>query len=222
MLQLQQIWIIIFLEKVDDMMNTRNLFYNLTEKEIKKIMRHAETKAIEYKKDQTIITNVRHTNLVGLILEGTAKVISFDYDGNKTLLEELEKEDVFGSIFSCLTENELEVVATTTCKIIFFDYQTLISQHKIAENMLYLLSNKLLILNERIEILSKKTIREKLLVYLSLLKRKYNSKYITIPFSYTELAEYLGVNRSAMSRELKNLKEEGFIETYGTKVKIKY
>ncbi len=203
-------------------MNPRNLFYNLSEKEIKKIFKKAETKTIEYKRDQIIITNVRHTNLVGLILEGSAKVMSFDINANKTLLEELEKDDVFGSIFSFLTENELEVIANSNCKIIFFDYQTLIANHKIAENMLYILSNKLLILNERIEILSKKTIREKILVYFSFLKTKHNSKYIELPFSYTELAEYLGVNRSAMSRELKNLKDEGFIETYGTKIKLTY
>lgn len=205
-----------------DIMNTGNLFYNLTQDEYEELMNHAETKKISYKKEQIIITNVQRTSKIGFILDGEARIVSFDYNGNKTLLEELEKNDVFGSIFSYLTENVLEVVAKTDCTVIFFDYQFLLTINKIAENMLYILSNKVLALNERIDILTKKTIRERILLYFALLSAKQNSKYFSIPFTYTELSEYIGSNRSATMREIKNLKDEGFIETDGTKVKLLY
>lgn len=74
--------------------------------------------------------------------------------------------------------------------------------------------------NTRIEILSKRTIREKLLAYFSILSSKTFSKNITLPFSLTNLADYLSVDRSAMMREIKSLIDEGFISKNGNKIKL--
>ena len=76
--------------------------------------------------------------------------------------------------------------------------------------------------NERIEILTKKTIRDKLLEYFNIYRKKHASKIIYLPFSFTDLADFLAVDRSAMTRELKNLKEEGFIETKGRRITLLY
>ena len=75
---------------------------------------------------------------------------------------------------------------------------------------------------ERIEILTKKTIRDKLLEYFNIYRKKHASKIIYLPFSFTDLADFLAVDRSAMTRELKNLKEEGFIETKGRRITLLY
>jgi len=74
--------------------------------------------------------------------------------------------------------------------------------------------------NERIEILSKKTIRNRLLEYFNIEANKHGSKYIYLPFNFTDLADYLGVDRSAMSRELSHLKEEKQIEVKGKKITL--
>ena len=76
--------------------------------------------------------------------------------------------------------------------------------------------------NERIEILSKKTIRNRLLEYFHISTQKTGSKIIYLPFSYTELADFLAIDRSAMSREIKNLKNEGFIKTTKGKITLLY
>ena len=84
------------------------------------------------------------------------------------------------------------------------------------------MSKKILDNNERIEILTNKSIRNKLLAYFKMMYKKNNSKVIYLPFSLTDLADYLCVDRSAMSRELKNLKDEGFIEIKNKKIKLLY
>ena len=76
--------------------------------------------------------------------------------------------------------------------------------------------------NERIEILTKKTIRNRLLEYFTIMSNKHGTKFIYLPFNYTDLADYLAIDRCAMSRELKNLKEEGFIEIKGKRITLLY
>ena len=83
------------------------------------------------------------------------------------------------------------------------------------------MSNKIQKNNERIEILTNKTTRDKLLTYFKMNSNEGNNRTIYLPFSLTDLADYLSVNRSAMSRELKYLKDEGFIEIKGRKIKLK-
>ena len=76
--------------------------------------------------------------------------------------------------------------------------------------------------NNRIEILTKKTIRNKLLEYFKIISSKNKSKNIYLPFTFTDLADYLAIDRSAMTRELKNLKDEGFIEIKNKRITLLY
>lgn len=85
-----------------------------------------------------------------------------------------------------------------------------------------LILNKVTDLNTRIELLTKRSIRDKLLGYFSLLSTKNLSKTFSLPFSLTDLADYLSIDRSAMMREMKGLKEEGFIEKNGHKITLLY
>ena len=77
-------------------------------------------------------------------------------------------------------------------------------------------------INDRINILTKKTIRNKLLKYFDILHRKNNSRIIYLTITYTELADYLAIDRSAMTREIKNLKDEGFISITGKRITLLY
>ena len=87
-------------------------------------------------------------------------------------------------------------------------------------NLLKIISQKIQENNERIEILTNKTIRDKLLAYFRNNTKNSNNRIVYLPFTLTDLADYLAVNRSAMSRELKNLKDEGFIEIKNKKIKL--
>ena len=87
--------------------------------------------------------------------------------------------------------------------------------------MIGILSKRIYEQNERIEILTKRTIRDKLLKYFNSRIKETSSRVIYLPFTYTDLADYLGIDRAAMMRELKNLKEEGFITTTGRIIRVK-
>ena len=90
------------------------------------------------------------------------------------------------------------------------------------KNLLEIIMNKLQDKNERLEILTKKSIRNKILEYLNIMRRKHGSKIVYLPFNFKDLADYLVIDRSAMTREIKYLKEEGFIEVKGKKITILY
>ena len=90
----------------------------------------------------------------------------------------------------------------------------------IIQNMIQILAKKIYTQNERIEILTKRTIRDKLLEYFHTLAKKTSSKTIYLPFSYTDLADYLSIDRAAMMREIKNLKDDGIIYTNGKMIRI--
>lgn len=205
------------------------LFKDLTEVEIQKIGKCFNVRNISYKKDQTILSNTKNAGTIGIVAFGEAQLVHYDYKGNRTILAEYTVGDVFGDIFSNIGNGEISVQAKLDSEIIFLDYDHIINRCKknctyhntIIQNMINILSKRIYDQNERIEILTKRTIRDKLLTYFNSKTKHTMSKIIYLPFSYTDLADYLGIDRAAMTRELKNLKDEGFISTTGRIIKIK-
>lgn len=156
---------------------------------------------------------------------GTANLIRYDFNGNKTIIFQFTKGDIFGEVlYPANTNNELFVEAKENCKVLSFIYDNIVKEchskckfHKeLEKNLPILIMNNTVKLNTRIEILTKKNIRDKLLTYFNLLATRKLSKTFTLPFSLTDLADYLSVDRSAMMRELSHLRDEGFIEKNGT------
>ena len=166
-----------------------------------------------------------------ILISGSADLIRYDLNGNKNIIENYNKESIFGEAFYPVnTNNELFVQATEDCEVISFLYDDIRVKCKsnckyhsiLVSSLLDLVLNNSIHQNMRIEILSKRTIRDKLLSYFSLLSTKSFSKNIVLPFSLTDLADYLSVDRSAMMREIKSLINEGFISKNGNKIKILY
>ena len=186
-----------------------------------------EARKLTFKKDRTIVTNIINVKLIGIMLSGTANMERYDYNGNRSIIEKLSPNSVFGEVFSRLG-SDISVIATSDCEVLFIEYENIIKKCKkgclyhniLTNNMLKLLSQKIVELNERVEILSKRSIRDKLLSYFELLASSNPKRSFLLPFTYTDLADYLSVDRSAMMREIKNLKEDGFIQTNGKKITI--
>ena len=175
----------------------------------------------KFEKNEIITTYIINRNQVCIVLEGSADLMRYDFNGNQMVVEKFNKFDVFGEIFYQInTNNELFVLAKEKSKILIFNYDIFEKKCKknckMHEDLLVGLPNLVLTkvsdLNLRIELLSKKTIRDKLISYFKILSEKNFSKTFTLPFSLTDLADYLSIDRSAMMRELKSLKEEGFIK----------
>lgn len=204
------------------------LFKDITDVEFQKIGKCFNVKNISYKKEQNILSNIKNAGTVGIIVSGEAQLVHYDYNGNRTILAEYIEGDVFGDIFSNIGNGEISVQAKIDSEIMFLDYDHIINRCKkncpyhntIIQNMLSILSKRIYEQNERIEILTKRTIRDKLLKYFNSMTKRTSSKVIYLPFTYTDLADYLGIDRAAMMRELKNLKDEGFITTKGKMIRI--
>lgn len=210
-------------------MDKTQLFENIDANDVKKMLNCFEAKKIHFKKEAMILSNLANNTQIGIIESGSAVIIRYNFNGSRTIIEKLNSGDIFGAILKSHTE-ELYVIATQETDVCFLNYSKLINRckkncehhNKLIRNLLDLISEKMQLYNERIEILTKKTIRDKLLTYFSILNKKQITKTITIPFSLTDLADYLSIDRSAMMRELKYLKEEGLIEINRKKIKLKY
>lgn len=136
-----------------------------------------------------------------------------------------------GEVFYTITiNNELLVEAREKCDVLFYTYNDLRQKcrsgckfhQQLAEDLPELILSKVTDLNMRIELLTKRSTRDKLIGYFTLLSTRLLSKTFSLPFSLTDLADFLSVDRSAMMRELKLLKEEGFIEKNGNRITLLY
>jgi len=162
---------------------------------------------------------IRH---VGLVLRGSVDMIKEDVWGNKTLLLRMGQDQIFGETFACGTQN-LSLVTfqvSQEADILFISFDRVMHScsnacefhHRLIENMVRLIADKNHDLLRKVEVISKRTIREKLLTYLSLQAQQQTSRYFEIPLRRGELAEYLCVDRSAMTRELVKMKDEGILD----------
>lgn len=210
-------------------MNEMAIFDGIENKDVKNMLNCFEATTIDYKTGTTIISNLANTNIIGIISEGSANLIKIDYNGNRTIIEKLDKGSIFGEVF-LPTSDELSVIATENCTVITFDYNHITKKcrkscpyHNILiDNMIQLLADKIVDMNNRIDILTKKTIREKLLEYFKIVEKERLSKTFRLNLNFTELADYFGVDRSALMREIKNLKNDGFIEAKGNRITLLY
>lgn len=206
-----------------------NLFNNITNINKDKILKSLEGNTLYFKKNNTILTNIKQDNIIGIILEGYIQIVKTDYNGNRTIIEDLYDNDIFSSKMSNISNNEYSVITKEDTKIIVIYFNEILNNelntsyyNQFLKNLLYIMSDKMTNINNRIEILSNKTIRNKLLAYFKIMSKKNNSKIIYLPYTFIDLADYLGVDRSAMYRELKNLKEEGLITIVNKKIVLHF
>ena len=201
-------------------MKNLKIFSSIEEKDLDKVLKSLGARTILYGKNQTIFTNIDNTNMIFIIVSGHANILGYDYNGNCSILEKLEKDSIFGDLFFKY-DNDISIITTSPCEILVLEFDNLIKNFKnniILNNFINLCINKIIDLNLRVSILSKRTIREKLLTYFKIMRNKYSSNSFSIPFTYTNLADYLSIDRSAMMRELKKMKDENILKTYGRKI----
>lgn len=204
-------------------------FYNIDEIDKEQLLKQLETVTFEFPKNNTILEKIKNDNFIGIIIDGLVQIIKTDYNGNRTIIEELSENSMFGSRISSLSNKEYSIITKEDTRIIIIDYDQILRcnvnsnyYNQFIKNLLDITINSVNSKNERIEILTKKTIRNKLLEYFRIVSSKNNSRNIYLPFTFTDLADYLAIDRSAMTRELKCLKEEGFIEIKNKRITLLY
>ncbi len=180
--------------------------------------------------EETIYSFYQQKDTIGILSAGTALIERIDEKGNRTILERLECGGVFGEIliFENTAEDQVSVVAESACDVWFMRSDQLTKRcekacahhSRMVENMFRLVAEKATALSERVEVLSRRSIREKLLCYFQLQTYRRNSNTFSLPFSLSALADYISTDRSAMMRELKKLREEGLVQLDGRAVTL--
>lgn len=183
-----------------------------------------------YEKGQVIAFEEENINHVGVVLTGAVDMLKEDLWGNRTMLVRSYPEDIFGETFAC-GEDSLSVVtfaAAEDCRVLFLSFcrvmhtcsHACVFHQTLIENMVRLIARKNRELMRKIEVVSKKTLREKILSYLSIQAQSQGVNSFEVPLGRVEWAEYLCADRSALTRELAKMKNEGLIDYHRNFFKI--
>lgn len=206
-------------------------FEGLTKSQINKLLDLLGVHVYKFNKNQEILPTIKNENIVGIILEGYAQILNIEYNGNEIVIDNLYKDSVFGTNVSLTNSENYQIIAKQDTDVLVIDYDKLINPQNLNHNyfniffrnLFDIINIKMKEKNERIKVLEKKQIREKLLEYFEMeYKKGHLNNNIFLSFSFKDLADYLAINRSAMFRELKHLKEEKLIEVNNRKVTLLY
>lgn len=204
------------------------LFQHMQEKEIHEILLTAGCFVKNFKKGNYIYQENEVIHSLGVILTGHVYMGKEDVWGEETILVRMGKGDLFGENFACSPNPASTVTfyAPQAAEVLFIPYERLL-RHAGNRNVLLFITNLISMMTyksqnlmRKINVVSRKSLREKIQCFLSLEAEKTGTLDFTIPFSREEMAEYVCANRSALSRELKAMEKDGLIELKGRKCRI--
>ena len=209
------------LNAVTNVLSECPLFFGIDEEDISGLLACLKALKGSYQKDEFIFLAGDRPSSVGIVLSGSVRLVQEDYFGRRTILTHVGQGELFAESFTCAGQNALpvSVVSAENTEIMTIDYAKIVTtctsaccfHTRLIMNMMRILAEKNIQLTKKLEHLSCGTIRGKLVSFLSEQATIQKSEKIEIPYNQTELAEYLCVDRSALSRELRAMKEEGLV-----------
>ena len=198
------------------------LFDGMNDEEIYVMLSCLKARVVTASKGEYIFTEGEPAKYVGIVLSGEAQIIMVDFFGNRNITASIDPADVFGESFACADVEAMpvSVVASEASEIMLINCGYIIDvcsractfHIRMIYNMMKIVAKKNIEFNRKIEITSKRTTRGKLMAYLMTQAKMRGSNNFTIPFDRQELADYLGVERSAMSAELSRMRQEGLVD----------
>lgn len=212
------------MEKFFDILKSVSLFHGIDPADYPRMLACLNASPRHFLAGEWILLAGAPADRVGILLEGRAQVVREELSGSRTILTGLEPADLFAEAFVCASGGNrtlpVSVFSVTDSAVLLLDYRRIISSgpescafhDQLVENMLAVMAGKNLMLNRRIGHLSRRTTREKLLSYLSEQAAFCGSTEFDISFDRQELADYLCVERSAMSAILSKLRAQGVLE----------
>lgn len=189
------------------------LFLGFDELKTEKILNELSPVIKKYKKNEYIFNTGDKITCMGIILDGSANIIKEDYWGNSTILSNLSNGQIFGEAFACSDSQKIgvSVLTTTDSTIMFIDIKSIINS-ELNKNLISVLAQKNVMLNRKIEYISNRKLRDKILSYLSDFSKTTGKSEFDIPFNRQDLADFLAADRSALSNELCKLRDEGILK----------
>jgi CRP-like cAMP-binding protein len=205
-----------------DLENNVKLFNNISANDLPSMLSCLGVKNKQYKKGNIVMHAEDNVDHVGIVLQGAVLIVKEDFAGNRSIVDRLGSYEVFAEALACagIQKSPVTVVAAENSEIMWIQFRRIVNtcsincmfHAKLIENMMKLLAVKNLQMNQKLEITSKRNIRDKITAYLIIQANEAGSFDFTIPLSRSELADYLYVDRSALSRELCKMRDEGLIE----------
>lgn len=198
------------------------IFKEMSEEEIQSALDILRYEEKSYKKGETILYAGSTTKKMGMVLSGSITIESIDILGNKTILSYIGAGDFFAETYAFLANEPMavDVCANENCRVFFLNIGNITNERysaseswkaKLTANLLTISTQKNLLLSNRIFHTSSKTIRGKLISYLSFISIKKQTNEFKIPFDRQQLADYLNVDRTSLSKEIGKMQKEGLI-----------
>lgn len=198
------------------------LFSGVGDDDISTMLTCLGARMLTYKKGEHVLRQGEHLSDILVLAEGSLHIQRDDYWGNRSILGHIDVGEIFGEAYVAPESGSLlnDVIAVEDSAVFFFDVKRVIStcssacrfHTMVVQNLFFAISEKNRGLVQKLDYMSRRTTREKLLSYLSEEAKKQNSASITLPFNRQQLADYLSVDRSAMSNELCKMRDEGLLE----------
>ncbi len=209
------------MEKYISVLKTTKLFENIKDEDILTMLGCLQARKKMFKKGDYVFRQGDHLDDIIVLVEGTLHIQHEDYWGNRSIISVIKEGDIFGEAYVGKNSGTLlnDAVALEDSTVLFFDVYRVLGvcssackfHTMVVENLFLAISEKNRQLVRKLGHMSKRTTREKLISYLSDEAKKQKSGEITIPFNRQQLADFLSVDRSAMSNELSKMRDEGLI-----------
>ncbi len=209
------------MEKYIPILRRTQLFAGVGDEEIKAMLGCLQARTCIYKKGEYVFRHGEHIDNITVLMEGKLHIQRDDYWGNRSIINMISTGEMFGEAYVAPDSGALpnDVVAAEDSVVIFFDVGRILTvcstacvfHSKVVQNLFYAISDKNRKLVQKLGHMSKRTTREKLISYLSEEAKRQNSGTFMIPFNRQQLADFLSVDRSAMSNELCKMRDEGLL-----------
>ena len=212
-------------------MKQTKLFAGVEEEDVFSMLSCLGARLRTYKKGEYVLRQGQRLSDILVLAEGSLYIQKDDYWGNRSILGHIGVGETFGEAYASPESGALlnDVVAVENSSVFFFDVKRVITTCSsacrfhtlVVQNLFFAISEKNRSLVQKLDYLSRRTTREKLISYLSEEAKKQNSAYFTIPFNRQQLADYLSVDRSAMSNELCKMRDDGLLEFEKNRFKLR-
>lgn len=219
------------MEQYFDLLLKNPLFSGIQKEDLRSLLGCLSARVTSFPKGTPVFLEGDPAGAIGFVLEGAVEIVHDDFYGNRSLLTVAEAGELFGEAYACSAIEEMPVsaYASRDCKLLWLECRKMLTvcsnacgfHGMLIQNLLQVVARKNLLLGQKIRLMSQKTTRDKLMLYLLEQAKQKGSSEFTIPLSRQALADYLGVERSAMSAELGKLRNQGVLESKGSWFRLK-
>ncbi len=202
-----------------------SLFEGLSSEEVLKLLSCFGVRERRYARGETVIARGDRVDSLGIVLSGTLQIHRDAEDGSRAIIASIERSSVFAEAFACagVERCPVSVLAVEESSVLFLPFQKLVQtcstacsfHSRVIMNLFRLFARKNLTLSSKLDVLSQRTIRGKVRAYLTSVSGGARDVPFSIPFLRHELSDYLCVDRSALSRELGKMRDEGLLSLDG-------